>query len=711
MTDRSGPESPVGVDEVVRYLRSEAKRPLKAKELARALDVEGEAEYAAFRELLRTLESEGLVYRQRKGRYAVPENLNLVVGALHVTRGGDGFVDAGPDREDVFVPARSLGGAVADDVVVARVERFPRNRNPEGSVIRVLRRAWDQVVGVYHRKRNYGFVSPQEPALRTDLFIPPDAEGDARDGQIVLAEVVDWGEGDVNPVGRIARVLGAPGDPGVDILGILLGRQLPLDFPDEVKRAAERVRERGIGAAQLEGREDFRDRLSFTIDPADAKDHDDALSVRELEGGRLEVGVHIADVSFYVEDGDTLDEEALERGTSVYLVDRVVPMLPHALSSDLCSLVPGEDRLTVSAIFTADRDGRLLDSRIVRSVIRSRHRLSYDEAQVALEEGTGPDELVEALHLLRSVSRRLRNERQRRGSIDFDLPEARVVLNAAGEPTDIQRVLRLESHLLIEDLMILANETVARLSLRERLPFIYRIHAEPEEEKLEGLRAIAATFGYQLPRRKLAPRDLARLVDAMEGTRQEQLISTVTLRSMKQARYATKNVGHFGLASEAYAHFTSPIRRYPDLVVHRQLVRWLDAPERARAVDIGRLDEIAEHCSAQERKAVEAERDSVDLKKIEFMERHLGDEFTGTISGVTAFGLFVLLDEYHVEGLVHVSTLEDDYYVYFEEQHALIGRRKRRKFQLGDPLKVRVARVDREERKIDFELLEASGDR
>lgn len=705
VSDSSPPALPLGPEDIVRYLRHEAKRPLRGKELARALGIDSEPHYARFRELLRTLEREGLVYRQRKGRYAIPEHLNLVVGALHVTRSGDGFVAAGPDREDVFVPAHRLGGAVADDVVVARIERRPRRRNPEGRVIRVLRRAWNQVVGMYHRKRNYGFVKAQEPPLRKDLFIPPEWEGEAEDGQVVVAEVVDWGEGEVNPLGRITRVLGAPGDPGVDVLSILLGHQLPLDFPPEVKHAAATVQARGITLSDLEEREDLRDRLVFTIDPPDAKDHDDALSVRRLEDGRLEVGVHIADVSYYVDESGTLDQEALERATSVYLVDRVVPMLPHALSSDLCSLLPDQDRLTLSVLFTAEPNGRVLESRIARTVIRSANRLSYDEAQGLIEEGRGPDELIDALHLLRKVGRRVRRGRGDRGSIDFDLPEARVVLNAAGEPTDIQRVMRLESHLLIEDLMILANETVARLALREGVPFVFRIHEEPDEEKLDGLRALAATFGYYLPRRKLAPKDLARLVNAMEGTPQEQLISTVTLRSMKLARYATKNAGHFGLASESYAHFTSPIRRYPDLIVHRQLIRWLEAPPRARAVDHHRLEEIASHCSERERKAVEAERESVDLKKIEFMERHLGDQFSGTISGVMAFGLFILLDEYHVEGLAHVSSLEDDYYVYFEEQHALIGQRQQRKFRLGDPVKVRVARVDREAREIDFELL------
>ncbi len=695
---------------ILEHLRERASRPLKAKELARELDIPTEA-YQGFRDTLRELEEQGLVYRQRKGLYAVPEKINLVIGRLQITRGGDGFVLVEKEgEEDVFIPERHLGSAVEGDIVVARIESRPAHRNPRGRVIRVHERAWRQVVGTYRSKKNYGFVTAQEPDLRKDVFIPPGSEGEASDGQVVVIEIDDWGEEEPNPVGHVSQVLGAPHEAGVDILAIIHGHQLPLDFPADVDVEAERVAAAGVGGAEIERREDLRSHLTFTIDPPDAQDHDDALSVRVLEGDLLEVGVHIADVSHYVRSGSRLDEEALERGTSVYLVDRVVPMLPHALSSDLCSLVPGQDRLAMSLLFTLRPPARVSGARLVRSVIRSDHRLSYDRAQSIMDGEIEVDSgLAEALGRLREVSRAVRRSRTDRGSIDFDLPESRVVLNAAGEPTDIERVLRLEAHRLIEDFMILANETVAELALHEEVPVLFRVHESPDEDKMNRLRELASTFGFHLPARKVEPRDLARLVDAMEGTPQEQLISTATLRSMKQARYAPDNLGHFGLASRAYAHFTSPIRRYPDLLVHRQLGLWLDQPAMARALDGERLAETARHCSERERRAVEAERDSVDLKKIEFMERHLGGEFEGTISGVTAFGLFVLLDEFHVEGLVHVSTIEDDYYVYVEEQHALLGQRRRRRFQLGDRVEVQVARVDREARQIDFELLRQAG--
>jgi ribonuclease R len=695
---------------ILSHLRERASRPLKAKELAKELDIPT-GQYDAFRQTLRGLEDRGLVYRQRKGRYAVPEKINLVVGRLQITRGGDGFVLVEREGdEDVFIPERHLASAVEGDVVVARIESRPPHRNPRGRIIRVHERAWKQIVGTYRSKRNYGFVNAQEPDLRKDVFVPPGAEGEAADGQIVVVEVDDWGDEEPNPVGRVVDVLGAPGDPGVDILSIIHGHQLPLGFPADVAAEARSVAGQGLRKADLEGREDLRDVLTFTIDPPDARDHDDALSVRLLEDDLVEVGVHIADVSHYVRPQSALDGEALERGTSVYLVDRVVPMLPHDLSTDLCSLVPGEDRLALSLLFTLRRPARVTGARLVRSVIRSDHRLSYDEAQSIMDgEVSSEESLVEALDRLRSVSHSLREARVGRGSIDFDLPESRVVLNAAGEPTDIERVLRLEAHRLIEDFMILANETVAELSLREEVPILFRVHESPDEEKVNKLRELASSFGFRLPARSVEPRDLARLVEAMQDTPQEQLISTATLRSMKQARYAADNLGHFGLASGAYAHFTSPIRRYPDLLVHRQLTRWLADPASARTLERDRLAEAARHCSERERRAVEAERDSVDLKKIEFMERHLGGEFEGTLSGVTAFGFFVLLDEFHVEGLVHVSTLEDDYYVYVEEQHALLGQRRRRRFQLGDRARVQVARVDREARQIDFELLGSPG--
>lgn len=707
MVSKKRPKKPSVTDEIVRYLRDEAGRPLRPQEIARGLGIRSREKYARFKRGLGELERSGRVVRQRKGRYAVPDHLDLVSGAIQVTRSGDAFLLSEGDVPDVFIPSRERNTAVEGDRVLVRVEHRTRRKNPEGRVIRILERARSQIVGVYRKRHSYGFVSTQEPRLDIEAFVPPGAEADAEHGQMVVVSIEDWGEGGPGPVGRVVRVLGSPEDPAVTVLAILHGHQLPLEFPPDVEAEADRIQREGIGEDDLKGREDFRDRLVFTIDPADAKDHDDALSARRLKDGRVEVGVHIADVSHYVRPGGAIDREARERGTSVYLVDRVIPMLPHALSTDLCSLVPDADRLAFSAIFTLDDSGQVDEVRFAPSVIRSRFRLAYEEAQEILDGGgEASSELKEALATLDALSRQLRERRRSRGSIDFDLPESRVILNACGEPTDIQKVLRLPAHMLIEDFMILANEAVAEFAERERLPLIYRVHEEPAERKLEGLRTLAATFGHHLPKGRVRPRDLAKLLGAMEGTAQDQLVSTVALRSMSQARYDAENLGHFGLASEAYAHFTSPIRRYPDLSVHRQLKAYLRDRSKARSTSRESLAEIALASSQSERRAVEAERDSVDAMKVEFMERHLGDDFSGTISGVTAFGLFVLLDDYHVEGLVHVSSLADDYYHFVETSHSLVGRRRKRAYQLGDSVRVQVARVDREGRRIDFELLD-----
>lgn len=698
---------PVSPDKIVDYLRESAGRPLKAKELAHGLEVPQDR-YEDFRDLLDQLEGQGVLYRIKKQRYAVPDKINLVVGRLATIRSGAGFVAPEDGAEDLFIPASALASALHGDRVVARVERRRRGQRPEGRIIRVLERAREQIVGIYHPTKNFGFVVPEDRKLVRDFFVPPGAEGGAAEGDVVVVDVTFWGDGHRGPAGEVVRVLGRFDEPGVDVLAVLYGHGLPDDFPPEVEEEARAIQERGIGDEDLRGRQDLRDTLVFTIDPRDAKDHDDALSITALDGG-WEVGVHIADVSHYVREGSALDREALRRATSVYLVDRVVPMLPEALSADLCSLKQGRDRLALSLFLVLDEDARLREHRLARTVIRSRHALAYEDAQAVLEGRVSVDvETDEALRALQALSRKLQERRHARGSLDFDLPETRVVLGEEGEPVDIQRVMRLESHRLIEDFMLLANETVAERATRAKLPFLFRVHAPPESDRREQLRDFLATFGYRIGRDGVRPKDLQRVLARAEGRPEEALVSTVVLRSMKRAEYSPKALGHFGLAAEHYTHFTSPIRRYPDLMVHRLLgLAVLDAM-RIPAELAGTLEDVARHASERERVADEAQRDSVSLKKVEFMERHLGDDFEGTISGVTSFGFFVLLDRFFVEGLVHISSLEDDYYLYVEEQYALVGERTRRRFQLGERVRVQVAAVNREDRKIDFALLASS---
>ncbi len=680
-----------------------AERPVKARDIARALKL-GNREYSDLRRLLRRLERSGRVYRGRGRRYSLPRRINLVVGRLEVTRAGHGFVVPDETKGDVFIPGSQLGDAQAGDRVVVRVEKQRRGRNPEGSVVRVLERARTQVVGVYRRRGRYAILVPEEGTLRRDVFVAAESEGGARDGDVVVARIVDWGGGTHDPVGEVTEVLGRPGDPGVDVLAIVHAHELRREFPGAVTRVARQQARRGIRSSDLEAREDYRDLPVFTIDPVDAKDHDDAVSIRRVDSDAWSVGVHIADVSHYVPPGSEIDEEALERATSVYLVDRVLPMLPEELSADLCSLRPGADRLTVSAWLELDATAAVKSVRFAGGIIRSQQALAYEEAQEIIDgKGRHGEERRSSLVALRDLALQLRRRRLARGGLDFDLPEARVIVNAAGEPTQIQRLLRLESHQLIEEFMILVNQSVARLAESRALPFLYRIHEPPDPDRLERLREFLSGLGLKLPRdAERSPRALQRLLERVDGRPEEAVVSTLVLRSMKQARYSAKLEGHFGLGLRAYSHFTSPIRRYPDLVAHRVLGSAVLGRGTLDPTLADRLGFVAERSSQREREAMEAERDSVELKKMEFMERHVGDEFEGTVSGVKSFGFFVMVDDVLVEGLVHVSELEDDYYRFVEEEYSLVGEGRRRRFRLGDRVRVQVVRVDRGARKLDL---------
>ncbi|MDX1494435.1 MAG: ribonuclease R, partial [Longimicrobiales bacterium] len=607
---------------------------------------------------------------------------------------------------DIYVPAHRLDTAMNGDRVVTRIERRPEGRNREGSVIRILERARETIVGILHRGRRVSYVRPLDTRLNQDVLIASDGEGDAEEGDVVVVRVTSYGEGRVGPAGVVDEVLGPLTDPGVDVLAVAHGHGIALDFPKDVEEAAARAAEMGRDDPGPD-RVDRTDLLAFTIDPADAKDHDDALSIVRLEGGSVEVGVHIADVSHFVRPDTPVDIEASSRGTSVYLVDRTIPMLPSVLSNDVCSLNPRQPKFAVSAFITLDGQGRVTDRRYERTIIECDHSLSYEEAQEVLDgEGSVSAEVDDALRLLDDTARRVRKRRRERGSLDFDLPEAKVILNADGEPVDIRKRERAESHRLIEDFMILANEVVANDLEARDLSTMYRVHERPSREKVEALAETLAGFGLQVPSRKsIRPKHLQHLLDAVKGRDEEALVSNLVLRSMTKARYHTENLGHFGLASDGYVHFTSPIRRYPDLIVHRVLTQVLIHKGREPYPDRELLGREAEHCSAREQAAEEAERASVAMKKVEFMEQHLGDEFSGRISGVTAFGFFVTLERYFVDGLVHVSNLQDDYYHYRESDHLLEGERGGRRFRLGDRVEVRVARVDKEARHVDFQLL------
>ena len=692
-------------ESVLDFLRRSRRGPMKAKEIAKGLDVAPQ-NFREFRLLLRNMLEGGRLYRVKGQRYAVPEKVNLVAGRVAVTQKGDGFVTPDQGGQDIFVPGLSLESAMDGDQVMVRVEGRPRGRSPMGRVIKVLDRAHETVVGTFRPSRSFGVVHPRSRRLSREILVAQGDEASATAGDVVVVRITTFGSGKMGPMGRVETVLGKSSDPGVDVLSVIHDHGLPRAFHDSVVEAARdavsrRRKEPG------EHRTDRRDLHVFTIDPADAKDHDDALSVRSLGDDSWEIGIHIADVSHFVLLGDDVDLEAFKRGTSVYLVDRVIPMLPHELSSDACSLLPDTDRFAVSVFVVLDSEGRVREARFERTEIRSRHKLSYEEAQAVLDHEKNVDpETEEALHTLAALAETLRGKRTERGSLDFDLPEARVVLGEAGQPVSIRQVERLESHRLVEAFMLLANEIVAREAEQRRLPILYRVHEPPSTDKMRDLRTFLARLGYRVSKGRIPQKDLQAVLKQVEGRPEEKLVSTVILRSMNRAKYSVRNLGHYGLASDWYTHFTSPIRRYPDLWLHRVLTRTLiegqAAPENWEGPS---LKERAERCSVLERVAEAAERESVDLKKVEYMERHLGDKFHGTVSGVTSFGVFILLDDVFVEGLVHVNSMTDDYYIFRQDRYLLVGERSHRTFRLGDRIRIQVARVDKEELFIDFVIV------
>ena len=698
-------DSETGEAKVLEVLAASTRGPLKPKEIARAVGV-ATPEYRRFKRLLTGLERAGKIYRVKGHRYALSGSLELSPGIVTLTRAGDAFVR--PDRGvgDLFVPATHLATAMDGDHVMTRIEARPRGRSPVARVIKVLERARETIVGTFHGSPRFDYVVPMDRRLAKDVLVPSGGAGEASDGDVVVIRLDSYGEGRVGPVGTVVEVLGRLSDPGVDVLAVAYGFGLSSEFPAAVTAAAQDAVERAMDEVTEEW-VDRTDLLVFTIDPADAKDHDDALSVTELAEGRYEIGVHIADVSHFVPEGGVLDVEALARGTSVYLVDRTIPMLPEALSADVCSLKEGVDRLAISVFIELDTAGEVYGRRYERTRIRCSQGLSYEQVQAVLDGSDSVSSAVDqAIRKLDDVARGVRAVRRQRGALDLDIPEARVVLDDTGHPVDIRRRERLESHRLIEDFMVLANEVVAGDMEGRDVAALYRVHEPPSSERAEELRELLGRIGHRLPNRKsLTPRDLQSLLQAVQGRREAALVSKVVLRSLAKARYDANNLGHFGLASSAYLHFTSPIRRYPDLVVHREVVRSLIRKQPARSWESGELASIADAASAREQAAAEAERSSVALKKVEFMERHLGDEFDGEISGVAAFGFFVTLERYFVDGLVHVNSLRDDFYRLRQETYALVGDRGRRVYRLGDRVRVQVARVDKEARHVDFLLM------
>lgn len=695
-------------ENILNFMRDTGYAPMTSEELMDALA--GTCSPNKFWQELLALEQNGEIIKTRFDTYGLPEKMGLVAGRFQLTSKGFGFVipDNKGDRPDVFIPPRALNGAMNNDRVLARIDNDTHGKKPEGEILRIIVHANNKVVGVFHQSGEFAFVTPDDKRIGQDVYVMKRHFNNAKDGQKVVVEITEWPQNNRKAEGKVTEVLGNLGDVGLEILSIIKQNDLPLTFPEEVLDASYKV-PKTIKKSELNGRRDLRDRTVVTVDGEDAKDLDDAVYVEKLNSNEYLLGVYIADVSYYVTENSVLDREARARGTSVYLVDRVLPMLPERLSNGICSLNAGEDRLSMACEMHINGEGKVLNYEIFPAVINVRHRLSYNIVRAML---AGDAELcakykdvlpmVGKMDELREI---LHKKRAKRGAVDFDLPEQKVILDEKLHPIEIVQRIHGNAESIIEEFMLAANETVAQHMFNQHWPFIYRVHDIPAEEKMQDFAKLLANFNIKFKvHEETKPKDIQQAVEAIAGTPEERLITTVALRSMKQAVYQTENIGHFGLAAKYYTHFTSPIRRYPDLIVHRLLHRWLQAPKLpANEVEpLGdKLDMIAENSSIRERAAADAERATVELKKCEYMADHIGEEFDGTISGVTAFGMFVELEN-GVEGLVHISSLMDDYYDYYEERYALVGTHSGNVYRLGDKVRIEVLQVNISDVSIDF---------
>src|SRR5437773_3885946 len=697
-------------EQVLALLARKDYRPLNKVDIARKLGLAA-SERVALRKTLRELERAGDIARIRKNRYVLPAEADLVAGKLSIHPAGYGFLS--PEKSgdpDIFIAAENIGTAMHGDRVVARISRdTPHDRikgRREGRIIRILERAHDTIVGTLQRSRNFYYVVPDDPRFVHDIYVRPERDQQqgtsANVGDKVVVRLDVWESRHVNPEGEIIEVLGPASAPGVDVLSIIRKYHLPAEFPKDVLDQAERISEK-IGSRQLESREDLRKEFIVTIDPDDARDFDDAIQV-EKTSTDWRLGVHIADVAAYVEPASALDREARRRGNSVYLPDRVIPMLPERLSNGVCSLNPGVDRLTHSVFINFDKNGVAKRARFAKSVIRSAQRLTYKQAYAILKS-SARDQLSEQLHVAWELASLLRRKRFEHGSLDLDFPEVKVRLDETGKPARLERIENDESHQLIEECMLAANEAVARELKKREVPTIYRVHENPDPEKLAEYREFVLSFNYKVG--DLTHRgELQRLLASTRGKPEEQAVKIGLLKSLKRARYAPQPLGHYGLAKPNYLHFTSPIRRYADLVVHRALAKH-NGKSQSR-IDIGQITSIAEHISMTERTAADAEIEAVRMKKLEFFQRQLDERnpqiFRAAIVDVRNYGLVVELPDALITGLVHVSSLANDFYVFEPAQRRLIGRRSRERFSVGDEVRVFVVRVDAFKRQVDFAI-------
>lgn len=694
---------------VYSYISSKEYRPLKFKEMMITLQVP-KKEKGDLREVLESLVADGKITIDVKGKFKVSDE-NMLVGTYIGNSRGFGFVEVEGEDQDIFIPENATKGALHNDIVQVKVLEGRSGKRREGVIVGIVERKTDEVVGTFAKSKNFGFVVTDNKKFNRDIYIPKEFTKGAVTGHKVVVKITNYGSKEKKPEGRVVEILGHINDPGVDIMSIVKGYGLPTEFPGPVMKYIDNIPEE-VDPKEYSGRVDIRDIDTVTIDGEDAKDLDDAITLSK-EGDIYKLGVHIADVSNYVKEGSVLDEEALKRGTSVYLVDRVIPMLPHKLSNGICSLNAGVDRLALSCFMDIDSKGNVVGHRICETVLNVTRRMSYNSVQKILdgdeEECKEYEPLVPMFHLMKELADILREKRRKRGSIDFDFPESKIILDEKGRPIEVKAYERNSATKIIEDFMLIANETVAEDYFWQEIPFVYRTHENPDPEKIQKLGIFINNFGHtiRIGQDEVHPKELQKLLKKIEGTAEEPLISRLTLRSMKQAKYTVSNDGHFGLATQYYCHFTSPIRRYPDLQIHRIIKENLrKGISDKRANHYNRiLPEVASQSSAMERRADEAERDVEKLKKAQYMKKFIGEQFEGVISGITTWGLYVELPN-TIEGMVKVTNLRDDYYFYDEESYTMIGEHTKKTYKLGQKVMIEVMGVDSLARSIDFELVE-----
>lgn len=694
---------------IMRFMNEKSSKIYNYKQIAEGIDYRNPRQREQVIQALHKLRAEDKIKEVEQGKYIV--NLKIegtLTGVIDFNQTGNAYVKVEGMENDIFIHAKNVKHALQGDTVLIVTYHF-KGKKMEGSVLEVIERSREEFVGTFQliKHKDFGFVVSDKKYLNTDIFIPKGKMLTARDGDKVVVKMLKWDSDSKNPEGEIIKVLGAPGEHETEIHSILAEYGLPYSFPEEVEKEADEI-DRNIHDSEVAKRRDMRNVLTFTIDPKDAKDFDDALSLQKLPNGNWEIGVHIADVSHYVIPGTLLDDEAYNRANSVYLVDRVVPMLPEVLSNDVCSLRPNEDKYTFSAVFELDDNANVVNQWFGRTVIHSNRRFSYEEAQERIETGTG--DLTEEILTLDRFAKILRKDRINKGAITFDRSEVRFNLDENNEPIGVYFKMSKDSNHLIEEFMLLANRKVSEyISLSGKgeptnLTFIYRIHDDPDPQKLEALRDFVGSFGYQLnlANTKKVAESLNKLLKDVQGKGEENMIETLAMRSMSKAIYSTEPIGHYGLGFEFYTHFTSPIRRYPDLIAHRLLQHYLDG---GKSVNKQEYEEKCKHCSSMERLAADAERDSIKFMQVKFMEKHLGQEFTGVISGVAEFGFWVQIPENGAEGLIKLRDLMDDSYMYDAKNHLVYGTRTGNQYQLGDEVKIKVMKANLVQKQLDFKIV------